>query len=134
MSKEKTRAELHAEIKELKEKYAALEADRDSQHELAMEWQTKWSILYDEHEACEKSLNHANDVIEQKIREIACLNKALKLSGEANDKLIQERDAAKARVERMQADLDKAQYIAADLLEHGVFHFLIVKYSNLKNK
>lgn len=138
MSKEKTRAELRAEVdrlkddlqvtdgnlqnatiahRELKEKYDALEKDRDEYRKESIEWQTKWDKLYKEKE-----------------NESAYLNKALKLSGEANDKLIQERDAAKARIERMQADLDKAQYIAADLLDHGVFHFLIVKYHNLRAK
>lgn len=130
MAKEKTRAELHVIIeglkndlenatiahRELKEKYDALEADRDSQHKLAMEWQRKWSVLYDDREACEKSLNHANKVIKEDDAKIADLEKDV--------------DKQRAIIEHIEADLDKAQYIADDLLGHGIFHFLIVKYRN----
>lgn len=162
MSKEKTRAELHAEVADLKAKVA--EANNNLQGVIISrdELKEKYDALVSEHESCEKSLNQANSVIEQKNRENACLNKAIKLSGEANDRLIQDRDASDARVEylegelkektelnesqgeriqkyserveRIRADRDKAQYIAADLLEHGIFHFLIVKYRNLRAK
>ena len=162
MSKEKTRAELHAEVADLK---AKLENEVKHAADVRAEYanlEDAHKALRSEHEACEKSLNEANSVIEQKNRENACLNKALKLSGEANGRLIQERDIIKARVEylegelkektelnekqgdriqkysetneRIRADRDKYMYLANNLLEHGVFHFLIVKYRNLKNK
>ena len=155
MSKEKTRAELHAEVADLK---AKLENEVKHATEVRAEYanlDAAHKALRSEHEACEKSLNQANKVIVEKNAKISMLEKrVIEEEGKRQSaencaesrkrhiddicetiKKLQERcDNQNARIERMQADLDKAQYIAADLLEHGVLHFLIVKYRNLRAK
>lgn len=149
MSKEKTRAELHAEIKELKEyietrgaayealmkddkelgeKCATLEAERDEYRKESIEWQTKWDKLYKEKERETERLKDERDTAKV---ELNCEREAWEKKEQGFQKIIA--DMGKYEDE-LKADLDKAQYIAADLLEHGVFHFLIVKYRNLRAK
>lgn len=140
MSKEKTRAELHAEVADLK---AKLENEVKHATEVRAEYANlddAHKALRSEHEACEKSLERADKVIEEMNAEIERLKKreeylegSIKIGQELVDKKSEEVKSLYATIERIRADRDKYMYLANNLMEHGVFHFLIVKYRNLKN-
>lgn len=148
MSKEKTRAELHAEVADLKAKVdnrdkviaetraKYVEADKSFNEQLKL-----YAALKEEHEACEKSLERADKVIDEMNAEIERLEKREKyLEGELKEKTeLNEKQGERIQkysenIERIRADRDKYMYLANNMLEHGVFNFLIVKYRNLKSK
>ena len=154
MSKEKTRAELHAEVADLKAKVENrdkviaetrakyVESDKSFNEQLRL-----YAALKEEHEACEKSLNHANSVIAQRNAKVSMLEKErdtakarveylegeLKEKTELNEKQGDRIQKYSESIDLIRADRDKYMYLANNMLEHGVFNFLIVKYRNLKN-
>lgn len=145
MTKEKTRAELHAIIAGLKDDLQV--ADGKLQNATIVHRELKEKLEKEASELrsevallkCNRSIDR--ELIEKKRAEIERLKAREEyLEGELKEKTelntsqgerIQEYSES---IERIRADRDKAQYIAADLLEHGVFHFLIVKYRNLHSK
>lgn len=151
MSKEKTRAELHAEVarlkddlqvtdsnlqnatiahRELKEKYDALEKDRDEKRKESIEWQTKWDKLYKEKERESVRLNDCLRGAEDAATMLRADKERLakRVVGLENEVMVE-----KLAAKRYSKDLAEEREARIALLEGSVFNYLVTKFRYLRN-